>query len=66
MDEDRLDEIFTNNEGDEECLRVMLQLWLRNPRVNVADALKSIGENQLAELLCLKCEYEVSIYFLLH
>ena len=64
VDEYRLDEIYTNNEEEEECLRVMLQLWFRNPQVNVADALKTIGENQLAELLCLKCE--ISVYFLLH
>lgn len=64
VDEYRLDEIYTNNEEEEECLRVMLQLWFRNPQVNVADALKTIGENQLAELLCLKCE--ISVYFFLH
>ena len=61
IDEDRLDEIYTNNETDEECLRVMLQLWLQNPQANVTDALKTIGENQLAESLCLKCE--ISFFF---
>ena len=27
--EDRLDEIFTNNENDEACLRVMLELYMK-------------------------------------
>ena len=28
MDEDQLDEIFTNNETDEACLREMLELYM--------------------------------------
>ena len=51
MDEDLLDEIFTNNETDEECLKVMLEVWLQkstNPTwKDVTDALSKIGKNQL-------------------
>ena len=49
MDEDLLDEIFTNNETDEECLKAMLELWLQksmNPTwKDVTDALSTIGKN---------------------
>jgi len=59
LDEDRLDEIFTNNKSEEECLRVMLAVWFQKSwkptwRV-VANALVAIGENQLAERLYLMC-----------
>ena len=51
MDEDLLDEIFTNNETDEECLKAMLEVWLQkstNPTwKDVTDALSEIGKNQL-------------------
>ena len=30
FDEDRLDEIFTNNETDEACLETMLEFYLKN------------------------------------
>ena len=30
FDEDRLDEIFTNNEIDEACLQTMLEFYLKN------------------------------------
>ena len=30
LDEDYLDEIFTNNETDEECLQAMLELYFNN------------------------------------
>ena len=31
LDEDRLDEIYTNNETDEACLQEMLELYLARP-----------------------------------
>jgi len=31
MDEDLLDEIFTNNVTDDECLRAALEQWLQIP-----------------------------------
>ena len=53
IDEDLLDEIFTNHEGNEECLRDMLEMWFKkseNPTcANVTDALQKIGEYKLAE-----------------
>ena len=49
MDEDLLDEIYVNNEMDEECLRVLLEVWLQkstNPTwKNVTNALAKIGKN---------------------
>jgi len=61
MDEDLLDEIFTNNATDDECLRVVLEQWLqiRPACKDLSDALQKIGERQLAELLHPTCE---SIY----
>ena len=48
MDEDLLDEIYVNNETDEECLKVLLEVWLQkstNPTwINVTDALAKIGK----------------------
>ena len=59
MDEGLLDEIYVNNEMDEECLRVLLNMWLQkstNPTwKNVTDAVEKISENWLTESLCLKC-----------
>lgn len=57
MDEDLTDEIFTNNETDEECLKDILEVWLEisSPTwEGVADALHKIGEDQLAESLYVK------------
>ena len=53
MDEDLLDEIFTNNETEDECLRAVLEQWLQiHPTFeDLSDALQKIGEKQLAELL---------------
>ena len=49
MDEDLLDEIYVNNERDEECLRVLLEVWLQkstNPTWKiVTNALAKIGKN---------------------
>jgi len=59
MDEYLLDEIFTNHDRDEECLRDMLGMWFKkseNPTWRpVTDALRKIGEGLLAESLYLKC-----------
>ena len=53
IDEDLLDEIFTNNETEDECLRAVLEQWLQiHPTFeDLSDALQKIGEKQLAELL---------------
>ena len=55
MDEDLVDEIFTNNETDEECIKAMLEVWLQkslNPSwKDVTDALSKIGKNQLSHLI---------------
>ena len=49
LDEDQLDEIFTNNETDEACLEVMLEQYMARPYLNhsweeIQKALKWIGE----------------------
>ena len=66
MDEDLLDEIFTNHERNEECLRDVLDMWVKkseNPTWRaVTDALQKIGENKLAELLYLKCNQPCCFY----
>ena len=66
IDEDLLDEIFTNHERDEECLRDMLEMWLKKSENTtwraVTDALRKIGQGQLAELLYLKCEQLYCFY----
>ena len=55
VDEDLIDEIFTNNNGiDEECLKDILDVWLKKSTPTwkgVADAAQKTGENQLAESL---------------
>lgn len=60
VDEDLIDEIFTNNNGiDEECLKDILDVWLKKSSPTwkgVADALQRIGEDQLAESLYVKCK----------
>jgi len=57
IDEDLVDEIFTNNEGDEECLRAVLEVWMKKSPTwtTVTDSLNKIGEDQLAGSLYLKC-----------
>jgi len=66
MDEDLLDEIYTNHEMDEVCLRDMLETWFKksvSPTWRaVTDALQKIGESQLAESLYLKCEQLYCFY----
>jgi len=65
LDEDRLDEIFTINESEDECLRVMLEVWFQKSWKptwrDVANALVAIGEDQLPERLYLMCKIRVAI-----
>ena len=42
LDEDRLDEIFTNNETDEACLREMLEVYMK--RSDLKHSLEEIEE----------------------
>ena len=56
LDEDRLDEIFTNNETDEACLQEMLELYMARSDLNhgweeVQKALKKIGEDSAVDQL---------------
>ena len=55
IDEDLLDEIFTINETDEECLKAVLEVWLQKSANltwrDVTHALKRIGNVELAESL---------------
>jgi len=64
MDEDLLDEIYTNHETDVECLMGMLEIWFKkNPTWRaVTDALRKINEDELAESLYLKCEQLYCLY----
>ena len=45
----KLDEIYVNNENDEECLRVLLEVWLQKSTnltwKNVTNVLAKIGKN---------------------
>lgn len=55
LDEDRLDEIYTNNEADEACLHEMLEHYmmrtdLQHSWEEVATALKKIGEETTVKL----------------
>ena len=48
LDEDRLDEIFTNNETDEDCLKDMLEVYMVRPDLDhnweeIQRAIKKIG-----------------------
>ena len=58
IDDDLLDEIFTNNERNEECLRAVLEVWMKKSPTwrAVADSARKIGEEQLAGSLYLKCK----------
>ena len=55
MDEDLLDEIFTNNETNEDCLKAVLEVWLQKSTnltwTDVTHALKELGNVELAESL---------------
>ena len=48
MEHHLLDEIFTNNATDDECLRAALEQWLQIHPVckDLSDALQKIGEGQ--------------------
>ena len=53
LDEDRLDEIFTNNETDEACLRDMLELYEKKSDSQytweeIVAVLKKIGQEEIA------------------
>lgn len=52
------DEIFTNNEGDEVCLRAVLEVWIKKSLTwkTVIDSLRKIGEDELAESLPHDCK----------
>ena len=54
LDEDRLDEIYTNNEREEDCLREMLKYYMMNSDFQhsweeMATVLKRINEEIIAE-----------------
>ena len=55
IDEDLLDEIFTNNETNEDCLKAVLEVWLQKSTnltwKDVTRALKELGNVGLAESL---------------
>ena len=59
MNKDLIDEILNNNQRDEGGLKDILNMLLKKPsqtREDVADALRKIGEDQLAESLYVKCK----------
>ena len=48
LDEERLDEIFTNNETDEDCLRVTLEVYMTRPDLDhsweeIQEVVRKIG-----------------------
>ena len=54
LGEDQLDEIYTNNERDEACLEIMLELYLTRPDLNcswdeIQKALEKIREETLID-----------------
>ena len=51
VDEDDIDEIFTNNETDEDCLCDLLDRFIvvHHNWVDVEEALRKMGEEHLAE-----------------
>ena len=57
------DEIFTNNERNEECLRAVVDLWMKKSPPTwetVTDFLCKIGEDQLAGSVYHKCKTNCS------
>lgn len=58
IDEDLVDEIFTKNERDKECLRSVLKEWVKKSPTwrTVIDSLQKIDEDQLAESLSHSCK----------
>ena len=67
LDDDRLDEIFTNNETDEACLHEMLEVYMARPDLNhsweeVQEALKKArGESAVNQLEVSPGEESVTI-----
>ena len=67
IDEDHWDEIFTNGETDEECLKEILDVWIKKSSPTwkeVADTVQMIGENKLAESLYTECKMKKHVFFL--
>ena len=67
INENLIDEIYTNSETDEECLKEILDVWIKKSSLTwkeVADSLKTIGENKLAESLYIKCKLHCSVFVL--
>ena len=63
VDEDHIDEIFTDGETDEECLKNVLEVWIKKSSPTwkeVADTVQKIGENKLAESLYIQCKTHYS------
>lgn len=59
MNKDLIQEILNNNQRDEECLKGILNMLLKKPsrtRQDLADALREIGKEKLAESLYVKCK----------
>lgn len=56
INEDLVDEIFTNKKSDGECLKTVLKEWVKKSPTwrTVTDSLWKIGENKLAGSLHLK------------
>ena len=57
LDEDRLDEIYTNNETDEICLQEMLEVYMMRPNLShswgeIQNALKKIGGELTKGIYC--------------
>ena len=57
LDEDRLDEIYTNNETDETCLQEMLEVYMMSPNLShswkkIQEALIKIGGELTKEIFC--------------
>jgi hypothetical protein len=64
LDEDRLDEIFTNNEREEDCLQVMLELYMMRSDLDhsweeIQAALEKIESNSE---LCALSTYCYTLY----
>ena len=62
MDEDCLDEIFTNNETDEACLREMLVVYMmrsdkKHSCEEIHEAIKKIRKRMIINLYCLYFSY---------
>ena len=68
---DLIQEILNNNQRDEGCLKDILNMLLKKPSrtwEDVADALREIGKDKLAESLYVKCKTSPisSLYLLVY